>query len=156
MAIAEGHHFVAFEVFMPVESEIVAAFLCPCRRPVTVNDAEVKMPFEGQDRHRSRENGIEAPMNFITPKCSIDSGVVNFWLPLFVLFDGQLFPLTTEVQEFQNIVEDRVQRELGLRTPTPPVQMGQDKFLKLFSGQFRGNSLPGLRLSHDYSERLSN
>ena len=131
MAIAEGHHFVAFQVLMPVESEIVAAFLCHCRRPVTVNDAEVKMPFEGQYRHRSRENCIEAPMNFITPKCSIDSGVVNFWLPLFVLFDGQLLPLTTEVQEFQNIVENLVQRELRLGTATPLGQMGQDKFLEL-------------------------
>jgi hypothetical protein len=71
-------------------------------------------------------------MGFIAPKGRINPGVVNFRLPIFVIFDGQFFPLTAEVQQLQNVVEDRVQRELRLRAATPDVQMGQDKFLKLF------------------------
>jgi hypothetical protein len=38
-----------------------------------------------------------------SPATSAREGVVNFRLLLFVRFDGQFFPLTTEGQEFQNI-----------------------------------------------------
>jgi hypothetical protein len=45
------------------------------------------------------ENSLEAPLGFITPKGSIDSGVVDL-LPLFVLFDQQFFPLITLILQF--------------------------------------------------------
>jgi hypothetical protein len=89
-----------------------------------MDDAEVEEPFEGQYRHRTRENGIEAPMGFITPKGGIDPGVVNFRFPLYVLFDGQFFPLTAKVQEFQNVVEwrsvDWMNNSIGNQDKFPP------------------------------------
>jgi hypothetical protein len=97
-----------------------------------MNDAGVEIPFDGQYRYRTLENRIESPMVFVAPKGGIDPGVVNFLFPLHVLFDGQFFPLKAEVQELQNVVEGRVQGELWLGATTPYVQMGQDKFLKLF------------------------
>ena len=56
-----------------------------------MDDADVEEPFEEQYRDRTRENGIEAPMGFITPKGSIDMGVVNFRLPLFFFSMGSSF-----------------------------------------------------------------
>jgi hypothetical protein len=85
---------------MPVESEIIAAFLCCCRRSISVNDTDIEESFERQYRHRTRENGIEASMDFITPKGRIDPSVVYLGLPILVLFDGQFFPLTAKVQQF--------------------------------------------------------
>lgn len=116
----------------PRSSEIIAAFQSRSRRPIAVDNADVKVFFLLLRRHRTREHGIEAPVGFIAPKGSIDPGVVNFRLPLFVLFNGQFFPLTAEVQEFKDIVEYCVLIELRLRTATPHLQVGQDKFLKLF------------------------
>ena len=52
-------------------------------------------------------------------------------LPRFVLLNRQFLPLSAEVQELQNVVEDRIQRELRLRATAADVQMGQDKLLKL-------------------------
>jgi hypothetical protein len=153
---AEGHHFVAFEMFVSTESEIVTALLRHCRCPIAVDDADVEQVLLVKLQDRTRENGIEASMNFKTSKGSIDPGIVDLRLPLFVLFDGQFFPLTAQVQQFQNIVEDRVQREFRLRSTTAKVSVGQDKFFKLFQGQMRGNCLPLLGLSHDYSIRTSN
>ncbi|MEM9907129.1 MAG: hypothetical protein AAF921_19105 [Cyanobacteria bacterium P01_D01_bin.44] len=44
-----------------------------------------------------------------------DFAQTNFWAWNLILFDWQFFPLTTEVQELQNVVEDRMQGELRLR-----------------------------------------
>ena len=97
-----------------------------------MDDADVEEPFEGEYRHRTRENGIEASLSFVAPKGGINPGVVNFRSPLNVLLNGQFFLLTAEVQQLQNVVEGSVQGELWLRATTPDVQVGQDKFLKLF------------------------
>jgi hypothetical protein len=114
VTVTEGNHFVAFEMLVPTEPEVVTALLCHSRRPIPVNDTDIKMPFEGQDRRSTLKNGIQAPLGFVAPKGGIDPGVMNFRLPRFGLLDRQFFPLTTEVQEFQNVVEDRVQREFRL------------------------------------------
>ena len=63
-------------------------------------------------------------MRFVAPKGGIDPGVMNFRLPLCVLFEGQLFPLTAKVQKFQNIVEDHMQRDLRLKATAPNMQLG--------------------------------
>lgn len=97
----DGHNFVSFEVLVSAESKIVAAFLRHGRCPVTMDDADVEEPFDGQYRYRTRENGIEASVDFIASKGSIDPGVVNFRSSFYVLFNGQFFPLTAEVQELQ-------------------------------------------------------
>jgi hypothetical protein len=43
VTVAEGNHFVAFEVLVPAESKIVAALLCHSRRPIAVDDADVEI-----------------------------------------------------------------------------------------------------------------
>jgi len=97
-----------------------------------MNNADVEELFLVKMRHGTREDGIEAPLGLKAPKSAIDAGVVDLWHPSLSSLDGQLFPLTSEVQQFQNIVEDSVQREFRLRATAADVQMGQDKFLKLF------------------------
>jgi len=88
----------------PRSSEIVATFQSRCGRPITVDDTDVEVFFLVKLRHRPRENGIEAPMSFKAPKGTIDAGVVNLRSPIFILFDLALFPLTPDVQQFQNVV----------------------------------------------------
>ena len=95
---------------MPAESKVVTTFLCHCRGSIAMDDADVEEPFEGEYRDRTHENGIEAPLGFITPKGGIDPSVVNFRSPLCVLLNGQFFPLTAEIQELQNVVEGRCAR----------------------------------------------
>jgi hypothetical protein len=71
-------------------------------------------------------------MPFMALEAAKDPGVVCRRTPISVLLDVQLFPLTAELQELQNVVEGHVQRELRLKTPSPHVQVQQDNFLKLF------------------------
>lgn len=156
MTITESHDFVPFEMFVPAESEIVPALLgCGCC-PIAVDHADIQQLLLLKQQHRTRENGIKAPLGLIAPKGSIDSGIVAFRLPIFVLLDRQFLSLTAKIQQFQNVVEDRVQREFWLRSATANMQMGQDKFIKLFAGQMRGNPLSLLRLSHSCFECLLN
>ncbi|MCY7278776.1 MAG: hypothetical protein LH702_34840 [Phormidesmis sp. CAN_BIN44] len=88
VAIAEGNNFVPFEVLVPTESEVIAAFVRGCRRPISMNNADVEVFFLVKLRHRPLENGIKASLGFKASKGKIDSGVVNFRPPLFVLLDG--------------------------------------------------------------------
>jgi hypothetical protein len=88
VAIAEGHHFVAFEVFVPIESEMIAAFLRYGRGAIARDDADVEIPFLVKLSSGTRENGIAAPMNFIASKGSIDAGGVNLRLPRLILCNG--------------------------------------------------------------------
>ncbi len=88
VAIAEGHNFIAFEVLVPTESEVIATFLRGCGRPIPVDDTDVEVFFLVKLRHRPLKNGIKAPMGFIAPKGTIDSCVVGLRSPIFVLLDG--------------------------------------------------------------------
>jgi hypothetical protein len=81
------------KVLVPAESEVIAPFLRYCARTIAMDDTDVKVPFEGQYRHRTREHGIEAPMGFIAPKGTIDSGVVDLLSPILVLLNRQFFPI---------------------------------------------------------------
>ncbi len=123
---------VAFEVLVPAVSQIIAAFLRRCRCSIAVDDADVELTLPMQQRHRLGKNRIKAPLSFKPPKSAVNSGVMDLGSPIFVVFDGQFFPRTAEVQQFQNVVEYCVQRELWLRSTTAKVQVGQDNFFKLF------------------------
>ncbi|MBW4528328.1 MAG: hypothetical protein KME18_24635 [Phormidium tanganyikae FI6-MK23] len=87
MAVTESNHFVAFEVFVPAESEVIAAFLCCGRRLIAVDDADIEIFLLVKEHHGLCKNGIKAPLSFITPKGGIDPGVVDFRLPIFVLLN---------------------------------------------------------------------
>jgi len=84
VAIPESNDFVAFEVLVSNESEIVAPFLCRSRRPVPMNDADIEIFLLVKEHHRPRQDGIKAPLGFITSKGSVNAGVVDFWSPRFI------------------------------------------------------------------------
>ena len=81
-------------------------------------------------------------------KGTVDSRVVNLGLALCVLFNGQLLPLATPVEELQNVVEDCVPRPFRHRSARSTAKGGQDKLIKLRHGQFRRNPWPPLGLCH--------
>src|SRR6202008_236290 len=65
-----------------------------------------------------------------------------------ILVDRQLLPLTTQIQDLQNIVEDLVQAQLRCRTTAPDGEMRQDKLLELRTLQLRRKRLPHMRFRH--------
>ncbi|MEO0802736.1 MAG: hypothetical protein AAFY57_10735 [Cyanobacteria bacterium J06642_2] len=87
MAIAEGHHFVAFHMLVPAESELIASFLSCRRRSITVDDADVEVVILLKLRDGACKNGIKAPMGFEASKRTINSGVVDLRLPIFISVD---------------------------------------------------------------------
>ena len=93
VTVSESNHFVAFQMFVSAESEVIAPFLRRCCCPITVDDADVEELFLVKEHYSSREYGIEAPLSFKAPKSGIDPGVVDFRSPRFVLLNRQFFPL---------------------------------------------------------------
>ena len=82
----------------------VAFFRC-CRRSITVDDIDVEAIRLVKLQHRSRKNGIKAPMSFEAPEGLIDSCVVDLRSSSFIFFNGQFFPLTPKVQKFRDVVK---------------------------------------------------
>src|ERR1700730_6327023 len=75
--------------------------------------------------------------------------------PSAFLFDRQRFPLTSHVQQLQNVVEDLVQPQSRYRTAPTRAQMRQDKLFELRKAQFRRNRLPALAFSHQCHPQIS-
>ena len=148
VAIAEGNHLVALYFLVATETKVVPAFLRRSRRAVAMNDRGIEQARAMKDPDRCRENRIKAAMRFPIPEHAINPGMVNLRMPLLVLLNRQLLPLAAQIQKPQNIVEDRVQRQLRCRATPPGQQVGQDKFLKLLHTQIRWNPLPLLALRH--------
>lgn len=115
---------IAFKVLVSAASKMSAAFESRCGWTITVNDTDIEVLLLVKLRSRTRANGIEAPRGFPAPKSTIASVVVELWPPIFVLFDGQLLPLTPKLQQFQNLVKNHLPRQLWLRTTTGNVQVG--------------------------------
>src|ERR1700712_2506440 len=55
MAVAEGHDLIAFDLLVSVETDVVAALLGGCRRPITVNDGDIKQRILVKLHHRARK-----------------------------------------------------------------------------------------------------
>jgi len=73
--------------------------------------------------------------------------------PIGAFLDWQLLPLTPEVQQPQDVVEDRMQGQFEGRSSAADRQVRQDKFLELLAGQNRWYPLPLLGLRHfDHSK----
>jgi hypothetical protein len=64
-------------------------------------------------RHRASENGVHAAAVHPSPPDAVNPRVVRFRVAIAILFDGQLLPLTTQIQYLQNVVEDLVQLVAG-------------------------------------------
>ena len=63
-----------------------------------------------QNTHRASENGIDTAVLLPMPERPVYPAVVDFGMPILVGLDRQLLPLTTQIQQLQNVVEDRMQR----------------------------------------------
>jgi len=82
------------------------------------------------------------------PKHPVNARVMNFRAAVQACGNGQFLPLTAEVQQPQDVVEDGMQTQFGCRTATPHDQVRQDKLFELRQAQLRGNPLPLLALPH--------
>ena len=133
---------------MAAEAEVVAAFLGRCGRAIAMDDGDVQAIVLMKFEHRAFENGIKASVCLPSPKGAIDAGVVNLRTALAILFDGQLLPLAAQVEQTQNVVEDRVPVQFRRGAATALAQMRQDKLLELRDRQFRWNPLSGLAFRH--------
>ena len=67
---------------------------------------------------------------------------------LAILLDWQFLPLAAQVEQTQNVVEDRVPAQFRRGAPTALAQMRQDKLLELRHAQIRWNPLPWLAFRH--------
>jgi hypothetical protein len=90
------------------------------------------------------------------PEHPVKARVMNFWTAVCTGGDRQLLPLTAQLQQPQEVIEDRMQTQFGRRTATPHHQVGQDKLLELRQAQMGRNPLPLLAFLHGdrQSERI--
>jgi len=58
---SQENNFIAFQMFVPAESEMITAFLRHCRRPIAVDDADVEVLLLVKLQYRFRRNGIKHP-----------------------------------------------------------------------------------------------
>ena len=95
---------------------------------------------------RTSKNGIDAAVLLAILEHPANPAVVDFRPPILVCLDRQLPPLTTEVQQLQDVVKDRVQRQDASLAAAADHKMRQDKLLELHQRQIRRNPLPRLTL----------
>ena len=142
VAVAQGHYLVAFQMFVAAVTEVVAAFLRGRRRPIAVNDRQIKQLVMMEPAHRARKDGIHATICKPAAHRAVDTRIVNFGATCGIPFDRQHLPLTAHVQHLQDVVEDLVQGQRRRRSAPAPAQIRQDKLLELLQAQFRWNHLP--------------
>lgn len=135
-------------MLVPAKANVVAALLGDGGRAVTVNDGCIEEIGIKKGLHRTREDGIEAAVDYPSPKRPVGARVVDFRLPICVLFNRQLFPLAPQVEHAQDVVEYLVQGQLDVRPSAAPREVWQDKLIKLCKAQTRWNPLPVLAFRH--------
>jgi hypothetical protein len=105
IAVAEGHDFIAFDLLVSVEADVVAALFCSRRRAIAVDDGHVEKAALVEPQYHDRENDIETAAGLPPPKGAINTGVVDLGGPFGILCNRQFLPLTAQVQQFQDIIE---------------------------------------------------
>ena len=93
---------------------------------------------------RSHRNSLRLPPAEGAP----DAGVMDLVASIRVLFDRKFLPLESQLQLFQYVIEEHVQRKLRVRPPAAHAQVRQDKFPEPLEVQFRRNALPALTFRH--------
>jgi hypothetical protein len=96
----------------------------------------------------SLEDRIETAIRLPPAEGAPDAGVMDLLASIRVLFDGQFLPLASQIQLFQYVIEEHVQRKLRVRPPAAHAQVRQDKFPEPLEVQFRRNALPVLTFRH--------
>src|SRR3984885_3379820 len=147
-AIAEGDDLVALHPLVATEAQVIATFFRRRCRAVTKNDRRIETAVLMKPRHRASENRVHAAVVDPAPPDTVNTRVVRFRLAFAILVDRQLLPLTTQIQELQNVVEDRVKTQLRCRIAATDGEMRQDKLLELRTRQLRRKRLPPLGFRH--------
>jgi hypothetical protein len=152
VAIAQGHHLVAFEMFVAAVAEVIAAFLRRFGRAIAVNDHQIKQLVNMKPANRAGKDGIDTTHGLPATKRPVDPRVVNLGQSLSIPVDRQHLPLTSHIEHLQDVVEDPVQRQGRCRAAPAMTfaQMGQDKPLELRFAQFRWNGLPAWVSRHSH------
>jgi len=63
-------------------------------------------------------------------------------MPILIILNGQVLPLTTQVEQMQNVVEFRVKTKCCRWTAAATTQVRHDKLREPRIAQFPGNALP--------------
>src|SRR3954452_23154612 len=151
MAVAEGDDLVAFQLLVPVEADAVATLLGRRRHAITVEDRDIKQLVLVKFPHGALKNGGDAAIGLPAAPSAIDAGVVDLRTTFAILVDRQLLPLTPQIEQLQNVVEDLEQTQLRCWSTAAGGKVRQDKLFKQSEPQLRGNRLPTAASSHSDS-----
>ena len=105
IAVAEGHDLIAFDLLVPVETDVVAALFCCRRRAIAVDDGHIEKAGPTKFQHHDCENDIKTAAGLPPSKGGINTGVVDLGAPFRVLCNRQFLPLTSQIQQFQDVIE---------------------------------------------------
>ena len=130
MAVAEGHDLVAFQRLVSVEADVVAT-LFGCRGcAITVDDRDIKQLVLVKPHHGALEDGVDAAIGLPSPEGTIDAGIVDLGTAFAIFVNRQFLPLTPQIEQLQNVVEDLEQTQLRCRAAAADGKVWQDKLLK--------------------------
>ena len=111
-----------------------------------MNDRGIEKVVLMELQHRAGKNGVDAAIGLPPSPDAINARVVSFRVAFAILVDRQLLPLTPQIKQLQNVVEDLMKAQLRRRTAATDGEMRQDKLLKLPEPQLRRNRLPSVEL----------
>jgi hypothetical protein len=77
-----------------------------------VDDRDIKQLVLVKLHYRASKNGINAAIGLPSSEGTIDAGIVDFGTAVVAPFDWQLLPLTPQIEQLQNVVEDLEQTQL--------------------------------------------
>jgi hypothetical protein len=105
-----------------------------------MNDGHVEKVGLTKPQYHGRENEIKTAAGLPPSKGTINTGVMNLGASFGVLCNRQFLPLTSQVQQFQDVIEQGMQGQLRRRTTASHGQVRQDKLSELLEAQFRRNA----------------
>ena len=89
-----------------------------------MDDSQVEKVGLVKPQYHGNENDIETATGLPPSKGAINSSVVDLWATLSVLCNRQFFPLTPQVQNFQDVIEQGMEGQLRRRAPASNGQVG--------------------------------
>jgi hypothetical protein len=132
----EGDDLIAFDLLVSVEADVVAALFRRRRRAIAMDDGHIEKAGLTKLQHHDCENDVKAAAGLPPSKSAINPAVANLGAPFRVLCSGQFLPLTTQVQQFRDVIEQGMQGQPRRRAPASNGQVGQDKLPEPLQAQF--------------------
>ena len=127
ISVAEGDDLIAFDLLVSVEADVVAALFRRRRRAIAMDDGHIEKAGLTKFQHHDCGNGIKTAPGLPPSKGAIKTGVVDLRTPFRVLCNRQFLPLTSQIQQFQDVIEHGMQGQLRHRAPASNGQVGQNK-----------------------------